>query len=504
MATYTVTLFSPTDASNLTNPGPAGAFPAVGDQFRLKSDWSNSADALTMTVTDDDGKLNGDPAETTVEDTSQQTAVVSDASGNPVANGYAFAEYAFELVGPNDSIVTAHAIYVGNTLAGYAVDGPIQPGANYVVTGAYQPNGAASPSYSSFNAQSYEQSDANTIHGTNRQDSLEGGVGDDVIYAYGDDDYLGGGAGNDTLDGGAGNDTLAGGTGNDRLTGGAGDDTFVYQPGDGHDTITDFNSGSSDRLHDGDATNNDRIDLSGHYDHLFELWADQADDGILNQSNAFDSKGRAVDYSDNTRFGSGSLTFQGASADRNSFTTENTGVVCFTSGTAIRTPGGLRLIDQLQVGDLVTTADNGPQRICWIGRRVLDEVQLNARPNLRPILIKRGVLGAERDLLVSPQHRMLAGPRGERLVPAKRLARITPGMRVAHGKRQVTYIHLMFETHQVIFAESTASESFYPGPMALRMLAPGPRDEIFGLFPGLAAAAFKARGIVESYGTAAR
>src|SRR5262252_3981543 len=57
---------------------------------------------------------------------------------------------------------------------------------------------------------------------------------------------LDGGAGNDTLDGGSGAETLIGGSGNDRIDGhkgndraamGAGDDEFVWDPGDGSDTI---------------------------------------------------------------------------------------------------------------------------------------------------------------------------------------------------------------------------------------------------------------------------
>ena len=67
-------------------------------------------------------------------------------------------------------------------------------------------------------------------------------------------------------------------------------------------TITDFNAGNTGTLDDGNTANNDFIDLSGYYDNLSELYADQADDGILNQSNTLDGKGRATDYSDNTQF----------------------------------------------------------------------------------------------------------------------------------------------------------------------------------------------------------
>ncbi|MBN4003277.1 calcium-binding protein [Nostoc sp. LPT] len=47
-------------------------------------------------------------------------------------------------------------------------------------------------------------------------------------------------SGYDLLQGGTGNDTLIGDTGNDSLTGGGGKDKFVYDLGDGTDTITDF------------------------------------------------------------------------------------------------------------------------------------------------------------------------------------------------------------------------------------------------------------------------
>ena len=340
------------------------------------------------------------------------------------------------------------------------------------------------------------------IYGGTGDDTVMGGAGDDVLVAEVGNDSLSGGDGSDSLDGGAGDDTLDGGPGSDTLTGGAGNDTFIVSGG--HDTITDFNTGNTGTLDDGDSTNNDFIDLSGYYDHISELHADQADDGVLNQSNVTDTRGRATDYSDNAQFGGGTLTFTGAAADNSSFTRENTGVVCFTSGTAIRTPRGDVPIDELRVGDLVTTLDNGPQRIRWIGRRTLDKAALLANPDLRPILIRRGVLGAERDLLVSPQHGLLVGARGDHLARAKHLAQKTPGIRIAHGKRQVTYIHLMFDTHQIVFSENTPSESFYPGPMALRMMDSGPRAELFDLFPELSIARDDKQKVARIYGNTSR
>jgi Ca2+-binding RTX toxin-like protein len=326
---------------------------------------------------------------------------------------------------------------------------------------------------------------ADVVTGGSGDDTILGAAGADRLSGSGGRDQIFGGDGNDTIFGGTGADTLRGGLGNDNLSGGDGADRFDYSVGDGADTISDFNSGNSGTLSDGDSTNNDFLDLSAFYDNLSELYADQADDGILNQSNTTDAKGRATDYSDNQKFGSGSILVQGASADSSSFTVENTGVVCFTAGTAILTPGGEVLIEDLRIGDLVTTMDNGPQPIRWIGKRSIGLPLLQALPNLRPVLIKKGVLGARRDLLVSQQHGMLIGKGGSQLGRAKHLAGHFPGVRIAQGKRQITYVHLMFDAHQIIFAENTPSESFYPGPMAIRLMGTAQRAEMGVLFPQL-------------------
>lgn len=89
---------------------------------------------------------------------------------------------------------------------------------------------------------------ASAIYGTEGNDVLNGTAGNDRIFGLGGndsisgaagDDYLDGGAGNDTIYGGKGNDTLVGGPGDDLLYGDAGDDTYIWNLGDGNDTIED-------------------------------------------------------------------------------------------------------------------------------------------------------------------------------------------------------------------------------------------------------------------------
>src|SRR5262249_31990416 len=81
------------------------------------------------------------------------------------------------------------------------------------------------------------------------------GTGNFIGAGNGLDNTITGGSGSDTLTGAGGADTLNGGAGNDTLSGGTGNDTFVFRPGFGSDTVTDFQVGN--------ATNHDTLDLRG-------------------------------------------------------------------------------------------------------------------------------------------------------------------------------------------------------------------------------------------------
>ena len=76
---------------------------------------------------------------------------------------------------------------------------------------------------------------------------------------------LTGGAGSDDLDGSSGQDTLVGGAEDDFLTGGADADQFVFNLGDGNDTVEDFTVGEDILvLNDGmTITNVTEADLGG-------------------------------------------------------------------------------------------------------------------------------------------------------------------------------------------------------------------------------------------------
>ncbi|MCI2394487.1 Hint domain-containing protein [Aliiroseovarius sediminis] len=169
-----------------------------------------------------------------------------------------------------------------------------------------------------------------------------------------------------------------------------------------------------------------------------------------------------------------------------------TGVPCFAAGTLIDTPHGPRKIESLKAGDMVTTA-TGVQPILWIGSRDIDSEQLDADPKLRPVRITAGALGAGlplRDLLVSRQHRMLVRSdlarqmfsEKEVLISAIKLADL-PNVFVDDKVQSVTYFHLLFQQHEIIFAEGAPSESLLTGPEALKMVGPENRTEICAILP---------------------
>jgi hypothetical protein len=69
---------------------------------------------------------------------------------------------------------------------------------------------------------------------------LVGGASWDVLTGGNGGDFIDGGAGNDTLTGAGGSDILRGGPGTDALYGGKGNDTYVFNRGDGADTLIDL------------------------------------------------------------------------------------------------------------------------------------------------------------------------------------------------------------------------------------------------------------------------
>jgi len=157
---------------------------------------------------------------------------------------------------------------------------------------------------------------------------------------------------------------------------------------------------------------------------------------------------------------------------------------CFTAGTLVDTPDGARAIDALRLGDLVTTFENGPQPIRWIGRRSVPGISAMA-----PIVIAAGTLGTDQDLRVSPNHRILVEGATTQLltghdrllVAAKHLVNGTTITRQPIGF--VTYVHLMFDNHEIITTQGCRSESYFFDAASRTSANDEQTKELRALFP---------------------
>ena len=342
-------------------------------------------------------------------------------------------------------------------------------------------------------------------------DTLVGGTGNDTLIATLGDDNLYGGDGNDSLDGGqdddqlyggTGNDRLQGGTGNDTLTGGAGSDTFVLSDGGGDDTITDFDTtATNDTVSQGPQTytlGTDRLDTAALTD-VGNALTNQ--DGTVTADEVTVTGGGGADQV--LTFPNGeTVTVPDGTIDQTSQQTQFASLVamgvppCFAPGTLILTVRGEVPIEQLRIGDLVVTADRGPQPLRWIGRRT--DVFGDANPRVdkdKPVEIKASALGPglpRRRLVVSPLHRMvLSGPEvraafgtAEVLAMAKALAG-RDHIRRMKGKKRVDYYSLLFDRHEVIFAEGAPTESFRPGHVAMAGFEEHVKEQIYAIYPRL-------------------
>ncbi|MCH2168721.1 MAG: Hint domain-containing protein [Oceanicola sp.] len=297
------------------------------------------------------------------------------------------------------------------------------------------------------------------------QDNLDQtAVGDaldnDVIKGFEGNDIIFAGAGDDIVEGGAGNDTIDGGAGNDRLFGGADRDTFV-------------NTGSGDEVDGGEAGDDfDTLDLTGSGKYDIEFDAPGSENGTVRLLNDDGSPNGEFRFENIERI-----------------------IPCFTPESLVETATGLRRAEDLRAGDRVLTRDNGFQEIRWACASPLTASEVSRRPHLRPVRIRAGALGGglpERDMLVSPNHRMLiSGPETalyfaepEVLVAAKFLVNGTGVTRVEVGA--VKYIHFMFDRHEMVRADGAWSESFQPGDYTLSAIDQDQRQEILALFPDLA------------------
>ncbi|TXH94788.1 MAG: hypothetical protein E6Q73_15710, partial [Pseudorhodobacter sp.] len=314
---------------------------------------------------------------------------------------------------------------------------------------------------------------SDAIFGGAGNDTLDGGDGNDTLVGEADQDLLRGDGGNDALFGGTGNDTLQGGTGNDRLTGGAGADVYELVDLGGNDVVTDFDMGLSGGL------TTDQLDVTALQNpdaSPVKVWdVTVTDDGLGNALLTF-PEGET-------------LLLEGVSPAtvQQPGMLAAMGVPCFAAGTRIATPKGPRRVENLAPGDMVMLADGGAAPVIWVGRRLLRAETLQANARLRPVRLRAGHHGLDRDLVLSSQHAVAVTVPGlgRALIRAGHLALLQWGAHMVRRPQDVIYHHLLLPRHALLRAHGASCESLYPGRMALSAFLPDQRASLLAALNGL-------------------
>ena len=132
--------------------------------------------------------------------------------------------------------------------------------------------------------------------------------------------------------------------------------------------------------------------------------------------------------------------------------------VCFCSGTLIRTVRGDVAVEALKIGDLVVTEAGAHRAIRWLGHRRTNCAAHPVPENVWPYRVRAGALGdglPYADLWLSPGHSLCLD---DVLLPVRALAHGDLVTQVEVD--EVTYWHVELDSHDILFANGAASESY--------------------------------------------
>jgi len=137
------------------------------------------------------------------------------------------------------------------------------------------------------------------------------------------------------------------------------------------------------------------------------------------------------------------------------------GANCLLAGTRIATPRGDVAIEALKIGDEVITADRGPVAIKWIGRQTFRRTSAKWVKGMVPVRISASAMAdvlPARDVFASQGHLVLVAGT---LVPASSLINGSTVTRADFSDREtIEYFHIELDTHEIVYAEGIAVESF--------------------------------------------
>lgn len=145
------------------------------------------------------------------------------------------------------------------------------------------------------------------------------------------------------------------------------------------------------------------------------------------------------------------------------------GPQCFLRGTSILTDLGEKPVEHLQIGDRVVLAGGSTSAVRWVGRQSFKRHGGCWHDSVVPIRVARRALDSftpHSDLYLSPGHALFLNGvliRVKDLVNGSTIAPIKP-----HDDMTIEYYAVLLATHEAIFAEGAAAESFHPSEGGLQ------------------------------------
>ena len=137
----------------------------------------------------------------------------------------------------------------------------------------------------------------------------------------------------------------------------------------------------------------------------------------------------------------------------------NETIPCYVQGTLIATANGLVAVEDLQLGDQVLTVNGKAEPVIWLGYHTINCHRQVKADKAYPVCIEKDALDENvpsRNLYVSPDHSLYIDGV---MIPAFALVN---GLTILQARTEqfVTYYHVELPSHQAIYAEGVAAESY--------------------------------------------
>ena len=157
---------------------------------------------------------------------------------------------------------------------------------------------------------------------------------------------------------------------------------------------------------------------------------------------------------------------------RDDLRTDASETIGFVAGIRVATSLGYVAVERLSAGDTLLTADGRHARLTWVGLS-----RIGVTPDTAPVRFEIGTMENMRPLRLGPGHRVrVSGWRAELLFDADAVLATARSfvngtdVTIEEPVGPVTFVHLLFDRHEIVLAENVPCETLRPGPEGLEQL----------------------------------